>query len=69
MSQGVSPSKNAAAERNLVPSITEPPPTASRKSMFLDFITAKASIRIAYSGFGGIPPNSETVYPFRASVT
>ena len=30
MSQGVSPSYNAAADKNLAPSITEPPPTANK---------------------------------------
>src|SRR5690349_20832140 len=42
ISQGVSPSKTAAADKNLVPSITEPPPTASKKSIFSDFFFFQA---------------------------
>ena len=52
------PLKRAAADKNLVPSITEPPPTANKKVIFSFLITCKASIKTAYSGFAGIPPNS-----------
>ncbi|MNW69373.1 hypothetical protein D3C74_483610 [compost metagenome] len=44
ISQGSSPSKQAAAATNLVPSTTDPPPTASRKSMRSRLTRATASI-------------------------
>ena len=46
ISQG-SPSKRAAAATNLVPSMTEPPPTASRKSSFSRRTWATASISVS----------------------
>lgn len=44
ISQESAPSKQAAAATNLLPSTTEPPPTASRKSMRSRLTRATASI-------------------------
>jgi hypothetical protein len=46
MSHG-SPSKFIAAAMNFIPSITEPPPTASRKSMFFSRASATACISVS----------------------
>ena len=69
MSQGSSPSKSAAEARNFVPSITEPPPTASKKSIFSAFIMANARSKVLYCGLGSMPPNSKTSWFFSAPLT
>ena len=42
------------------PSITEPPPTANKKSTFLSCTISTAFIKVSYLGFGSIPPNAIT---------
>ena len=69
IAQGSSPLYKAADERNLVPSITEPPPTASKKVIFFAFITCNAFSSTANSGLAGMPPNSSIVYSLRAVLT
>ena len=63
------PSNFAAADINLVPSITEPPPTARIKSIFCSLTTATAFIKVSKCGFASIPPNSTTSKPFKFSST
>ena len=46
MAQG-SPANSAAAATNLVPSMTEPPPTASRKSIFSRRTSSTACISVS----------------------
>jgi len=68
MSHG-SPSNGMAAAMNLVPSSTEPPPTASRNPAFSARASFTASISVRYSGFGWMPPNSMTVQCASAALT
>ncbi len=63
------PSKLTAAEMNLTPSITEPPPTAKIKSIFSAFIISTAFIKVSKCGFGSIPENSTISNPLRLSIT
>ena len=56
-----SPSYLAAAAMNFVASITDPPPTASRKVISSCLIRSMALIAVAKRGFGSIPPNSTTM--------
>ena len=43
---------------NLHASMTEPPPRAIIKSIFLSFMSFTAFMHVAYSGLGSIPENS-----------
>ena len=52
-----SPSYNKPAEISLVPSMTDPPPTAN-KIDFLLFTQAIALRRVSIEGLGSIPQNS-----------
>ncbi len=45
---------------NFVPSSTDPPPTASRKSMSPARTISTAFISVSKRGFGSMPPNSVT---------
>ena len=58
-----------AAAMNFVPSITEPPPTARRKSTPSAFACATAFMQVSYRGFGSMPANSITRRPLRAAMT
>ncbi len=67
--QGSSPSWRRAAARNLLPSITEPPPTARMKSDPAARATSAARIIVSKLGLGSMPPNSATERPFNAAIT
>jgi len=54
---------------NFVPSMTDPPPTASRKSAPSARTFSTARIRVRKRGFGSMPPNSEIAKPARAART
>ncbi len=54
---------------NFVPSITDPPPTANRKSTPSTRANSIARTSVAYSGLGSIPPNSTTERPRSAAIT
>ena len=58
-----------AAATNFVASITDPPPTARRKSIFFSLATSTAFIAVSYSGLGSMPPNSVTSNLSRAAFT
>ncbi len=66
ISQG-SPSKLAAAAINLVPSRTEPPPTAKRKSTLAVRTSSTALSKVSRVGLGSIPPNSIRSRPAKAA--
>ncbi len=68
-SQGSSPAKGTAAAMNLVPSMTEPPPTARMNSALVSRATWTAFIRVSKLGFGSMPPNSVTLAWARAART
>jgi len=63
------PSKSDAADINFTPSITLPPPTARRKSIFCSRIISTAFINVSKRGLASIPPNSIISKPDNAAVT
>ena len=69
MSHGSLPTQQAAAAMNLLPSITEPPPTASRKSIFSRLTNSTAGIKVSYRGLGSMPENSNVTRPAKAAFT
>ncbi len=50
-------------DMNFVPSITDPPPTASKKSIFSFFTISTAFIKVSNLGLGSTPPNFKTFLP------